>query len=179
VTLIGGLAGHGKTLLMLAMAKALLEELPLFGYQPFSVQRPAQRVLYLIPESSLGPFSSRIQLCQLREHISSDRLLVRTLSSREQVSLDDPRLLKAAEGADVFLDTAVRFMDGSENDVEKKRARLRSILVVRLVCIGSPTVGNEHRCVIWRFWHHWPSARCWWCERDQLPDRSEDKQGDS
>jgi hypothetical protein len=39
VTLIGGLASHGKTLLMLAMVKALLEESPLFGYEPFSVPR--------------------------------------------------------------------------------------------------------------------------------------------
>jgi hypothetical protein len=76
VTLIGGLAGHGKTLLMLAMAKALLEESPLFGYEPFSVPRPAQRVLYLIPESSLGPFWSRLQLFQLQEHVLGDRLLV-------------------------------------------------------------------------------------------------------
>ena len=87
VTLIGGLAGHGKTLLMLAMAKALLEELPLFGYEPFSVRHPAQRVLYLIPESSLGPFRSRIQLCQLPEHIRSDRLLVRTLRGLPVVPL--------------------------------------------------------------------------------------------
>lgn len=48
MTLIGGLAGHGKTLLILAMAKALLEASPLFGYEGFAVQRPAQRVLYLI-----------------------------------------------------------------------------------------------------------------------------------
>src|ERR1700687_709991 len=121
VTLIGGLSGHGKTLLMLAMAKALLEELPLFGHELFTVPRPAQRVLYLIPESSLRPFWSRLQLFRLQEHVRSDRLLVRTLSSRGQVSLGDPRLLKAVEGADVFLDTAVRFMDGSENDVEGAR----------------------------------------------------------
>ena len=142
VTLIGGLAGHGKTLLMLAMAKALLEELPLFGYEPFSVRHPAQRVLYLIPESSLGPFRSRIQLCQLPEHIRSDRLLVRTLSSREQVSLDDPRLLKAAEGADVFLDTAVRFMDGSENDVEKTRPFADTLF--RLLNAGARSITGAH-----------------------------------
>jgi hypothetical protein len=121
VTLIGGLAGHGKTLLMLAMAKSLLEQSPLFGYEPFSVPRLARRVLYLIPESSIGPFWSRIQLFRLQEFVRSDRLLVSTLSSRQRISLDDARFLKAAEGADVFLDTAVRFMNGSENDVESAR----------------------------------------------------------
>jgi hypothetical protein len=142
VTLIGGLAGHGKTLLMLAMAKALLEERPLFGYEPFSIPRPAQRVLYLIPESSLGPFWSRIKLFQLQEYVRTDRLLVRTLSSREQVSLKDPRLLKAAEGADVFLDTAVRFMDGSENDVESTRPFVQTLF--DLLTAGARTITGAH-----------------------------------
>lgn len=142
VTLIGGLAGHGKTLVMLAMAKALLEESPLFGHELFAVLRPARRVLYLIPESSLGPFASRLQLFRLQEHIRSERLLVRTLSSREQISLDDPRLVKAAEGADVFLDTAVRFMDGSENDVESARPFANTLF--RLLNSGARSITGAH-----------------------------------
>jgi AAA domain/DnaB-like helicase N terminal domain/Homeodomain-like domain len=142
VTLIGGLSGHGKTLLMLAMAKALLEELPLFGHELFTVPRPARRVLYLIPESSLGPFWSRLQLFRLQEHVRSDRLLVRTLSSRGQVSLGDPRLLKAVEGADVFLDTAVRFMDGSENDVEGARPFADTLF--RLLNAGARSITGAH-----------------------------------
>lgn len=142
MTLIGGLAGHGKTLLMLAMAKALLEASALFGYEPFSVQRPAQRVLYLIPESSLGPFYSRLQLFRLQECVRTDRLLVSTLSSRQRISLDDPRLLKAAEGADVFLDTAVRFMDGSENDVESARPFADTLF--RLLNAGARSITGAH-----------------------------------
>jgi RecA-family ATPase len=60
VTLIGGLAGHGKTLLMLAMAKALLEESPLFGCELFAVQRPAQRVLYLCAENPKKNVENRL-----------------------------------------------------------------------------------------------------------------------
>jgi hypothetical protein len=142
VTLIGGLAGHGKTILMLAMAKALLEGSPLFGDKPFSVPRPAQHVLYLIPECSLGPFWSRIQLLRLQDHVRAGRLFVRTLSSREQVSLDDPRLLRAAEGADVFLDTAVRFMDGSENDVESARPFADTLF--RLLNAGARSITGAH-----------------------------------
>jgi hypothetical protein len=142
VTLIGGLAGHGKTLLMLAMAKALLEERPLFGYEPFSIPRPAQRVLYLVPESSIGPFWARIKLFRLEEYIRNDRLLVRTLSSREQVSLKDPRILKAAEGGDVFLDTAVRFMDGSENDAENARPFADTLF--RLLGTGARSITGAH-----------------------------------
>ena len=142
VTLIGGLSGHGKTLLMLAMAKALLEESPLFGYELFAVPRPPQRVLYLIPESSIGPFRSRLQLFQLEEHVRSDRLFVRTLSSGKQVPLDDVRLLKAAEGADVFLDTAVRFMAGNENDVES--ARPFADMLFRLLQAGARSITGAH-----------------------------------
>jgi hypothetical protein len=127
---------------MLSMAKALLEQSPLFGHEAFSIPRPAQRVLYLVPESSIGPFWARIKLFRLEEYIRNDRLLVRTLSSREQVSLKDPRILKAAEGADVFLDTAVRFMDGSENDVEN--ARLFAETLFSLVKAGARSLTGAH-----------------------------------
>ncbi len=142
ITLIGGLAGHGKSFVMLAMAKALLEASPLFGHESFAVPRPTERVLYLTPESSLGPFWSRIKLFHLEEHVRTDRLLVRTLSSRNQVSLDDPRLLKAAEGANVFLDTAVRFMVGNENDVENARPFADTLF--RLLQAGARSITGAH-----------------------------------
>lgn len=141
VAMIGGLSGHGKTLLMLAMAKALLEQSALFGYEMFSVPRPSHRVLYLIPESSIGPFRSRLQLFRLEKYLR-DRLFVRTLSSREQISLNDARLLKAVEGADVFLDTAVRFMDGSENDVESARPFANTLF--RLINAGARSITGAH-----------------------------------
>jgi hypothetical protein len=144
VTLIGGLSGHGKTLIMMAMTKALLEARPLFGYEAFSIPGPAQRVLYLVPESSIGPFWARIKLFRLEEYIRNDRLLVRTLSSPEQVSLKDPRLLKAAEGADVFLDTAVRFMDGSENDVENARPFAETLFQLRGGALGQSPALTTH-----------------------------------
>lgn len=118
VTMIGGLSGHGKTLIALAMARALLKGVPLFGH--FAVPRKASRVLYLIPECSLTPFAARLRTFGLVEHVGTD-FFYRTLSHDVDVSLTDPRILTAAEGADVFLDTAVRFMDGDENaSVEQK-----------------------------------------------------------
>ncbi len=142
ITLIGGLAGHGKTLVMLAMARALLEPSPLFGYERFRVAQPATRVLYLVPESSIGPFGSRLRLFRLEEHIRRDRLLVHTLSSRERVSLTDPKLLKAAAGAHVFLDTVVRFMDGAENDVASARVFANTLLDI--VAAGARTITGAH-----------------------------------
>jgi hypothetical protein len=142
IGLIGGLVGHGKTLVMLAMVQAILEQSPLFGCKLFEVPRPAERVLYLIPESAIGPFWSRIKLFHLEEHVQADRLLVRTLSSKEQVALNDVRILKAAEGADVFLDTAVRFMDGAENDAEN--AKVFADTLFRLLAAGARTITGAH-----------------------------------
>ncbi|MGB8987079.1 MAG: DnaB-like helicase N-terminal domain-containing protein [Candidatus Sulfotelmatobacter sp.] len=142
VTLIGGLAGHGKTLAMLSMVKALLEESHLFGDERFPVTRRAQRVIYLIPESSIGPFWSRVKLFHLEEFVREDRLLIRTLSSREQVELTDPRMLAAVEGADVFLDSVVRFTTGSENDAEN--IRIFSDVMFRLLHAGARTITGCH-----------------------------------
>jgi len=142
VTLIGGLAGHGKTLIMLAMVKALLAESPLFGCEVFSVPQPAKRICYLIPESSIGPFWSRIKVFGLQQFVREDRLLVRTIQAREQVELTDPRMLAAVEGADVFLDSVVRFTVGSENDAEN--ARLFSDVLFRLLRSGARSITGCH-----------------------------------
>jgi len=142
ITLIGGLVGHGKTLVMLSMVKALLEGSPLFGHQPFAVREAATRVLYLIPESSLGPFRSRLELFRLETFVQDDSLLVRTLSSPEDVRLTDPRIIAAAQGADIFLDTAVRFMDGNENDVEN--ARPFADMLFQLLQAGARSVTGAH-----------------------------------
>jgi DNA-binding CsgD family transcriptional regulator len=139
ITLIGGLAGHGKTLCMLAMVRALLEEGKLFT--KFQATRAADRVLYLIPEAGLGPFSARLKTFRLTDYVG-ERLFVRTLSAKEPLSLTDVRLLKAAEGADVFLDTAVRFMQGDENDASEQRAFAESLF--RLQAAGARTITGAH-----------------------------------
>ena len=118
ITLIGGLAGHGKTLCMLAMVRALLEGGKLFHH--FEVTVKAERVIYLIPEAGLSPFSARLKTFHLREHVQAGRLFCRTLSAQGQLSLTDPRLLEAVKGANVFLDTAIRFMDGAEDAESSK-----------------------------------------------------------
>jgi hypothetical protein len=142
IGLIGGLVAHGKTLIMLAMVQAMLEQSSLFGCKSFEVPRPAERVLYLIPESAIGPFWARIKLFHLEEHVQADRLLVRTLSSKEQIALADPRILKAAKGSDVFLDTCVRFMAGSENDAEN--ARVFADTLFQLLSAGARSISAAH-----------------------------------
>lgn len=139
ITLIGGLAGHGKTLCMLAMVRALLEQGKLFT--KFQATRAADRVIYLIPEAGLGPFSARLRTFHLTEYIG-ERLFVQTLSAKQSLSLTDPRLLKAAEGADLFLDTAIRFMQGDENDASEQRLFADSLF--RLQNAGARTITGAH-----------------------------------
>ena len=113
-TLIAGLSGDFKTWLALCIVKALLDESEML-WDTFAIRAKAKRVVYLIPESARGPFRHRLQILGLMPYVRDRRLLVRTLSKGPAPFLQDPRILKAAEGADVFLDTAVRFMQGDEN----------------------------------------------------------------
>lgn len=142
LTMIAGPSGDGKTLIMLSMARALLEATPLFGHYGFSVNEPAKRVLYLVPESGMGPFWHRVKLFHLEEHVRDGRLFIRTLSSREPLALNDPRLLAAGEGAHVFLDTAIRFMDGDESAAED--AKIFAQRLFNLQAAGARTITGAH-----------------------------------
>jgi Bifunctional DNA primase/polymerase, N-terminal/AAA domain/Primase C terminal 1 (PriCT-1) len=141
-TMIGGLSGHGKTLIMVAIVKALLEGSTLFDH--FKVLEPAKRVIYLIPEVPLGPFFHRLsKIFRLDEYLRDRRLLIRTLSKGPAVSLIDSRILKAAEGADVFLDTAIRFMEGDENQASDNQNGLAKH-IFQLTAAGARTVVGAH-----------------------------------
>jgi AAA domain len=139
VTLIGGLSGHGKTFIMLAIAKALLEGGKLFHH--FNVNVPASKVIYLIPECSLEPFSHRLKISGLTSHVKPGRLIVRTLSMKP-IELDDSRLLREAPGADIFLDTVTRFKSGDENDAAENNQFADAIF--KLQRAGARTVIGAH-----------------------------------
>jgi hypothetical protein len=140
ITLIGGLAGHGKTLCMLAMVRALLEGGKLFHH--FAVNKTAQRVLYLIPEAGLGPFAARLKTFHLLDHVRDGRLHCRTLSAPGSLLLNDPRLLEAVKGADVFLDTAVRFMVGDENSATEQKVFAETLFALQRA--GARTITGAH-----------------------------------
>jgi hypothetical protein len=108
----------------------------------FRVTRKASRVIYLIPESGLGPFVHRLKIFGLLPHVESGRFLYRTLSAREDVTLDDPRILKAVEGADVFLDTAVRFLPGDENSATDQGKFAKTLF--HLQAAGARTITGAH-----------------------------------
>jgi len=116
-TMIGGLSGHGKTLILCSIAKALLSGKGGRLWDLFPVEENCLRVVYLVPECSLAPFKHRLQLFGLYSYLApnDERLLVRTLSKGPTPCLSDPRILFAVKGAHVILDTAVRFAEGDEN----------------------------------------------------------------
>ena len=139
-TMIVGLSGHGKTWIALSIVKALLEGGKLFG--TFAIPEPATRVIYLVPEVGRRPFFKRLKLFHLDRFVKDGRLLVRTLSKGAAPSLVDAEILRAARGADVFLDTAVRFMQGEENSSSDNRALADAFF--RLLECGARTVWGLH-----------------------------------
>lgn len=116
-TMIGGLSGHGKTLVLCSIAKALLAGKGGKLWDLFMVEENCVRILYLIPECSIAPFKHRLKLFGIYDCLASadGRFLVRTLSKGPTPCLSDPRILFAAKGAHVILDTAARFGEGDEN----------------------------------------------------------------
>ncbi len=139
ITLIGGLSGHGKTLIMLAMVRALLEGGKLF--HRFAVNDPAKKVIYLIPECGLSPFAHRLKIFGLADYVREGRLLVRTLS-KKPISLNDPRLLREVPGSDVFLDTVTRFKSGDENDAAENAEFAENLF--NLQRAGARTITGAH-----------------------------------
>ena len=124
-TIVGGLSGHGKTWVMLSIAKALLDK-PALLWNHFPVNERTDKVIYLIPESTRSPFKHRLTRLGLMKYIGEERLLVRTLSKGPRIELDDPRLLAAANGAHVFLDTIGRWSEGDENSANDNQRGLAS-----------------------------------------------------
>lgn len=113
-TLLAGLSNDYKTWVALSIVKALLGDSTRL-WDTFSVEHKAQKIVYLVPESSRSQFKYHLETMQLMPYVRSERLLVRTLTKGPAPSLIDPQLLAVASGSDIVLDTAVRFMSGDEN----------------------------------------------------------------
>jgi Bifunctional DNA primase/polymerase, N-terminal/AAA domain len=113
VTAVCGPVRERKSLIALNIVHALLTGDKLFGH--FDVVRKPERVLYLCPEVSLGPFTDRVKKIGLLKYVG-DTFFYRTLSADGHLKLDEPGLVDALPGSVVFLDTAIRFLEGKEND---------------------------------------------------------------
>jgi AAA domain len=144
-TMIGGLSGHGKTLILCSIVRALLAGKGTMLWNQFPVLENVERILYLIPECSRAPFKHRLKLFGIYDALapSDGRLLVRTLSKGPTPCLSDFRILFAAKGAHVFLDTASRFADGDENSAGDNAKGLATDIFA-LLHSGAKTVQCAH-----------------------------------
>lgn len=139
---------HGKTWVMLCIAKALLTGKPLFDVSRLQVPHQSQRVIYLCPEASRTSLRKRLKMLGLVEHLYDSntnpegRLYVRSLSKGPKLNLDDPELLKLAAGADIFIDTAIRYLEGNENDAGDVKQMTEKSL--NLLAMGARSMWVAH-----------------------------------
>jgi hypothetical protein len=140
---IGAFVGQKKTLLALNLVYSLCSGQPLFGR--FKVTRQPSRVLYLGPENGLISFASRVNKIGLREYLG-ETFFYTTMSMPEKLPLTGLTLAEIS-GAVIFIDTAVRYTEGSENDASQMKVFAE--LAFSLIRDGA-------ECVI--LLHHSPKA---------------------
>jgi AAA domain len=116
VTAIAGPVGQRKTLIAVNIVESLLTGNPLFGH--FDVTEKPSKVFYLCPEMGLSTLGKRFKLLGLSDYVG-ESLFIQTLNSESPVALSD--LGTELYGSVIFLDTAVRFLTGNENDSSDMR----------------------------------------------------------
>src|SRR5260370_11082650 len=110
------------------MAKAISTGQALFVLSQFAVKEP-RTVIYLIPESRDRAFRKRCEAFRIPN--DKTKFMARTVSLGPTLQLDDPILLQAVKEtkAVVFLDTAVRFMKGAdENSAAQNRLLVNDVI---------------------------------------------------
>ena len=128
---VGASPSSGKTLVCLAMAKAICTGQPLFGLPQFSVPEP-RPVIYLIPESRDRAFRKRCESFRIPDDKS--KFMCRTTSAGPIMALTDPYLIQAVKDLKpvVFLDTAARFMrTNDENSAAQNQALVNEVLAIQ------------------------------------------------
>ena len=139
VTAIAGPVRERKSLIALNIVHALVTGEKLFDH--FEVVKRPERVLYLCPEVSLGPFTDRVKKIGLLNYVGS-RFFYRTLSADGHLKLTDETLQMAIPDSVVFLDTAIRFLEGDENSSKDVRAFADTIF--SLLKLGAEAVVILH-----------------------------------
>jgi len=142
ICFIGANPGDGKTWVALAFAKAISTGTPLFDLPQYDVPEP-RTVIYLIPESRDRAFRKRCGAFEMPK--DKMKFMTRTISAGAPLQLSDPNLLEAVRQtkAVVFLDTAARFMRGTDENAAAQN-RLLVNDVVALLAAGATTVVLVH-----------------------------------
>jgi hypothetical protein len=139
VTFLGSLSGVGKTWVALSMAKALRTGKPLFGHYRVPETVP---VAYLVPEMGSRSIRRRIERLGIPD---SDQFLLRTLKEGVmQLSSPDLKAMIQELKPVLFLDTAIRFMGGAdENNASENSAGLAEA-IFKLLRLGARAVVCLH-----------------------------------
>jgi RecA-family ATPase len=119
VTALAAPVRERKSLIALNIVYALCTGEKLFGH--FEVVNKPKRVLYLCPEVSLGPFTDRVKKIGLLDYVGWN-FFYRTMSAEGHLDLADEDFQMALPCSVVFLDTAIRFLEGDENSSKDVRA---------------------------------------------------------
>jgi hypothetical protein len=109
---LAGYAGDRKSIVSLNLAASCVTGEPFMGH--FKVANRPKRVLYLCPEMGLREVAERAHGLGMMPLVGKD-IFFRTLDKAGKMRL--PELTpEELDGALVVLDTAIRFLEGSEND---------------------------------------------------------------
>ena len=141
LSFFGAKSGVAKTWLSIAEGQALRTGAPFLGV--FRIPRK-RNVLYLIPEMTERRFRNRCE--KLGMDIHDEGFLVRTMNDGAPLPLDDPAMRAVIEELHpvVYLDTAVRFNQGKE---ENSSGAVNAGLIratYQLIKMGSPAVRALH-----------------------------------
>jgi hypothetical protein len=139
ITFLGGLSGSGKSWLALSMAKSLTTGKIFLGC--FEVPE-VQNVIYLAPESGEKSLRTRLDIVGMPE----ERFFCTTVNEGG-LKLNDGDLVAAVQELKpiVFLDTAIRFLNGAEeNSASATSASLADAIFALLKSGAKAVVGVHH-----------------------------------
>ena len=111
ITGLAAPAGQRKSLIALNVVHAVCTGLPLFDH--FPVLNAPKKVLYLCPEMGLSSFADRVKKIGLLPYVGKTfffRSMNKELLPLEKLAPEE------MDGALLIVDTAIRYIKGSEND---------------------------------------------------------------
>ncbi len=114
---IGGPSGHGKTYMMLSLAKHISQGTEAWGF----LACKKFPVLYLLAEGGDRALLKRLNELRIED---SEDFLMRTMSQGPTLALDNPDLIELSIGRVVFLDTFPRWLQGREENSSTAMAEL-------------------------------------------------------
>jgi hypothetical protein len=122
---------HGKSWVLMSLMKAFLTGADhWFEYQiPQSGREEFSRIVYFVAEVGLSSVMDRLKKMGLAGYLDTT-LFIRT-SALGVPDLEDRLVMEACEGADVFLDTLIRFLDGPENNAETIKAFATKVFCIK------------------------------------------------